>query len=409
MSDMAMAEGSGVKGSLGESSVKTEVESSSCAIFTTPEVVKRSAYSSAFALSEVPVLGYFRYRDIFQILPPPPEAPLPSSTTGTYPFVIELSYQASTVGRKMPDIYAIDGHVPGGYVIDAPIVNIETAQEKRKHLLLLLTAFGNFRMFTPSNHQGWFISHGTAGTEVADKSPHWGQECYFVPGYQLSSEGFTEPKAPPVIQSDPSAYWGSALDQPRGFPSIISDLLDAAHMISDDAKLALLASCSLLDQGISLWQTHPSLSFASCVSSLEALIEFEHKAQKLEPCPKCEHKHFQVTKKFLEFFAKYGSPTPEFRKYAKKIYDYRSEILHCGKLFLGDVFLEKFASMDGADDRELHRSLIRVCRICIVNWVLAKPRTKELEAAFSERNPSQPVGVGTSDLNQAVPSSTPHA
>ena len=195
------------------------------------------AFNACFALADAPTLGFFRYRDVFQIVPPPPEAPLPPAALGDYPFIIELSYQASPDGRKMPD----------GHMIDSDIVNVEIAQEMRKHVLLLLTAFTNFRMFIPSNHQGWFISHGVLGQDFSFKSPEWGQEVYFVPGYQLSSAGFSEPSGAPANQSDPSVYFnsfGRSFDAGVGFPRIIGELLDAAFAIEEEARRSLLASCS---------------------------------------------------------------------------------------------------------------------------------------------------------------------
>jgi len=269
--------------------------------------------------------------------------------------------------------------MPDGHMINADIVNVEIAQEMRKHILLLMTAFTNFRMFVPSNHQGWFISLGVLGQDFSPKSPEWGQETYFVPGYQLSSAGFSEPSGAPANQSAPSVYFnsvGRSFGTGVGFPRIIGELLDAAFAIEEEARRSLLASCSLLDQSLALWQHHPSLSFASCVSALETLIAYDHKNEPADVCSSCGQERFRVMKKFQQFFANYGSPTPEFRKYAQKVYQYRSKILHRGELFLGDVFLQKFASLDGFDDRELHRNLIRTCRICTVNWVLAKHRAQ---------------------------------
>lgn len=329
------------------------------------------AYKSYFAMSVVPVSGYFRYRDIFQILPAPPASPRPPAAVGAHPFIIELTYPVSSVGRT----------TSYGHTIKAVFVNNETAFEKLKHLLLLLTAFTNYRVFLPPGHQGWFVSFGTLGNEQTDTSPQWGQEAYFDQNYNHAIQNFTAPTAPPINEVEPAKYfnaYGRRMDQVLEFPEIITILLDAAHEMSEEAKLVLLSACSLLDQGLALWQEHPSLSFASCVSALESLIAFDHKAEQVEKCDKCGQERFRVMQKFQEFFAKYGHQSSEFRKYAQKIYRYRSKILHRGELFLGDVITIKFASEDGEADRELHRNLIRTCRICIVNWVIAHKHAKPI-------------------------------
>jgi hypothetical protein len=45
-----------------------------------------------------PVLGSWRYRDAFQIFPPPANAPLPQFMHAPYPFILECSYHQSTNG-----------------------------------------------------------------------------------------------------------------------------------------------------------------------------------------------------------------------------------------------------------------------------------------------------------------------
>jgi hypothetical protein len=260
-------------------------------------------------------------------------------------------------------------------MLDAVFVNMEAAQERLKHLLLLLTAFTSFRVFIPSNDQGWFVSLATPDSGQLDMKPQWGQAAYFVSDHRGVIESFTESTVPRVPDAESRAYfnaYGHPVDQVLVFPNVISELLDAAYEISEDARFALLSACSLLDQGLALWHAHPSLSFASCVSALESLIAFEHKDEKNEVCQSCGQERFRVMKKFQEFFGKYGSPSPEFKRYAQKVYQYRSRILHRGELFLGEVIPHKFGAVDAFADRDLHRNLIRTCRICIVNWAIAK-------------------------------------
>ena len=50
--------------------------------------------ASFFHFSYMPVTGWWRYRDKFQLLPPPPGAPLPSMVVADHPFLIEACYAA---------------------------------------------------------------------------------------------------------------------------------------------------------------------------------------------------------------------------------------------------------------------------------------------------------------------------
>ena len=105
------------------------------------------------------------------------------------------------------------------------------------------------------------------------------------------------------------------------------------------------------------------------ISSLETLISLENRCEKIERCKECRQERYRVVKKFRDFFGKYGSSDPGFKKYALKVYKYRCKILHRGELFLGEVFPQRFASHEGFEDDQMRRSIISVCRICLVNWL----------------------------------------
>lgn len=326
-------------------------------------------FRSFIVLTDVPVVGCYRHSDSFQILPPPPHASLPPARFGHYPVIVELAFP----------LVEEEQQTELGHEISADIVNVQIAQERLKHLLLLLTGITSHRFFVPSNNQGWFISHGVLGSKSHSFVPQWGQEAYFLEEHEYKVDGFSPAPVTQISQSDSSTYfnkYGRPTDQVLEFPDQISRLLNAADSLLPDAERAFLSACSLLDQGLAIWHAHPSLSFASCVSALEALIAFDHRDQPKEICSTCGQDRYRVMKKFQEFFARYGSPSDEFRKYATKVYRYRSNILHRGELFLGDVIQPKFGSLDGFDDRQLHRNLIRTVRICIVNWLASQRQAK---------------------------------
>jgi hypothetical protein len=54
---------------------------------------------SLFFFSTRPVKGWWRYRDSWQILPPPEEAPLPRELLGHWPFIVEVKTSWSEIGR----------------------------------------------------------------------------------------------------------------------------------------------------------------------------------------------------------------------------------------------------------------------------------------------------------------------
>ena len=221
------------------------------------------------------------------------------------------------------------------------------------------------------NGQSWFIPIGKPDDEIGEVV--WGQQTYYYKDFEEKINSFSDAKLDQITTIDPNEYFnrdGRPTDQKFDLPNNINALFEKYFSLDEKTKKAFLSSASLLSQGIKLWSEHPSLSFASLVSSLETLMSFDHKGLKVETCKNCKQKSYSVTEKFRDFFGKYGSPTPEFRKYASKIYRYRSKILHSGELFLGEISPRRFGSDDGLNDDDMRRNMIQICRICLTNWLL---------------------------------------
>ena len=320
-------------------------------------------FRKVLALSNTPVNGSFRHKDYFQILPADADAPKPPAVMNHHPFVVEFCFTVDETPRE---------HLDGSQVPQW-VTNNDDAYKTLKEILLLLTAFSNDRVFTYAHKQSWFIPMGTKESKADEKNIQWGQEAYYYSDFNSDIDGLSKHEAESVALIDPNEFfnrYGRRTDQEYDLPQNINELLDAFYALDEDNRHCFLTACSLFSQGITIWSEHPSLSFAAFVSSIETLIAAEYKGEKIETCSECGQQRYRVINKFREFFGKYGSPTPEFRKYAVKVYKYRSKILHRGELFLGEVTPRRFGSIEGIEDDDLRRNIIRTCRICFVNWLL---------------------------------------
>ncbi|MEE8304447.1 MAG: hypothetical protein V3S24_18670 [Candidatus Tectomicrobia bacterium] len=317
------------------------------------------------ALSRIPITGSYRYRDVLQVLPAEATAPRPPALLNDHPFVLEYRFESADTDRKLPQ----------GQVTPKWIVSNERSGYKQNELLLLMTTFTSGRLFQYSNKQAWFIPMGTQNMEPASKQVQWGQEGYYYDGSTAEIRSFSEVTSKEIERVDPQEYfnrYGWCIDRDFDLPANIDLMFDSYCSLSDEARHAFLSSCSLFDQDISMWANHPSLSFAALVSSLETLIAYNHRETAVEKCKCCGQDRYLVVKKFRDFFGRYGSDVPEFRKYAAKIYRHRSKLLHRGELFLGEVALRRFGTFDGSEDDMLRLNLVRTCRICVVNWRLSQ-------------------------------------
>lgn len=322
-------------------------------------------------LSDVKVRGKLRYKDKFQILPPDKEAPRPPAELNHHPFIFEFTFNVPP--KPEPD------H-PEMVVPDWVHENDCAAQES-KNLLSLLSVVSNHSLFQYRGRQNWFISMGTKDSDPPDKSCQWGQEFYSYEGFVTKIEDFTENHVESFKQKDAQSYfnrYGRTTDQEFDLPDSINTLLDSFFNLTEDGTKYFLTSCSLFNQGRELWAAHPSLSFAAFVSALETLIGYDHRGDKIEKCKECGQDRYRVVKKFRDFFGKYGSSDPNFRKYALKIYKTRSKILHRGELFIGDVYQQKFGFHDW-EESSFRRSIVSTTRICLVNWLILNGNIEETQ------------------------------
>lgn len=271
--------------------------------------------------------------------------------------------------------------MPDGSPVSARIVTNEQAQASAKELLFLLSALSTTRFFQPSNQQSWYTSFGTNENPKNELQVEWGQEFYTVEdiNHEEPAEFTTEETL--INRAVPQEYYnrlGRMMGANFELPENIEEMLDAYFSLDKESRVAFLSSAALFYQGLKLWNEFPSLSFAAFVSAIETLVTQDHKGQAVEKCGECNQDRFRVTAKFQDFFTKYGSPTPQFRKYAQRVYLYRSRILHSGKLFLGELAPRQWASFSGNDDDEFRRSVIASSRISMVNWLLSN-NTQEPE------------------------------
>lgn len=352
-------------------------------------------YRRAVALTNIPVNGYYKFGDRFQIIPnTDASAPKPSAMLNHHPFFLEFQVERDpaqlldTEKAERPEWVRISND----------------ARKTSNQILLLLTVFTNFHVFTYSgNHQSWFAPldlkssrsrvarfiEKLRGTRRSNSKVLWGQEFYSYDEFEPIISGYTESEVDPMAVTNANTYfntYGRRLGAEFELPDNIGYLLDMYYSLDSENQSAFLSSCSLFNQGLKLWAQHPSLSFAALVSSLETLIHADHKGEDVEVCNECQQQRHRVSRKFVDFLRTYGSSSKEFPKYARKIYNVRCKILHTGQLFIADMDSGSF----DMDENEFRRTIIRTCRICLINWLCSNGKT--VKGVFSQRGNKFKIG-----------------
>jgi hypothetical protein len=328
-------------------------------------------------LSDRRVTGGFMYRDLFRMIPMPTGAPVLEYPIGHHPFLLEFSYTVPDVSETSynPDI-------PLQELL--PTIDDEASIRPRNEILLLLSTLSRHLVFQYSRSfdPQWFIRVPMNAKDFSTSYDSvWGRGGYqYLHLPTRIMEGFSNVEVDAIGLLEPNEYFNGELPHQYvvgqthnefELPSKISEYLDKYYSVSGKTKKSFLSACSLLRQGIQLFSLAPSLAFASCVSSLEALIAHDHLGQKTDHCRCCNQPKYHVLERFRDFIRTYGSDSQEDRKQATRIYKRRSSILHKGQLFLGEIEPRTIdRAVDWVSDDLSRRHVIRFFRICIINWLV---------------------------------------
>lgn len=330
-------------------------------------------YCRKIILSDLPVDGFYRFGNLFQLLPPDKTAPtIQFGSKSHHPLIIEYCFDTPEV-KYLPteENRALQKALPDWITIG------EASNEKLTELLRILNIVTNNRYFIYDYDQAWFIPLGKNEKVSDPPSCVWGQNFYDYPEFNREITGFSKPYCLPMnIESSQTYYnrFGPGVGNKVDLPESIDDTLIQYFQLDNNARDAFISSAILFSNGLEICTKMQSLSFAAFISSIETLANYDNRNTKVEKCEVCGQDKHSATKKFKSFLQKYGSPDPSFKKDAEKLYKIRSEILHSGSLFLGDINLIPWGLKDHAkmNKDKYRRNVIQITRICLVNWLITR-------------------------------------
>lgn len=218
--------------------------------------------SQLIAFCGAEVTGYFRYKDLFQILPMPDDAPkvvffIPSS----YPFILEVSYQS------------------------CPNQFIEGARLREKTVIYtrLLNLLFN-QGISPSplvGQNGWVIKTD----DPSNITSEWKQLGYFYTGLKGSMDSFSSVENINPLERTPFIkYYFEPLTKPSvplTLPDTLEPTLDKAFALDQSTWRKFFMACGWYAQYQPTWAVSHSSAFIALVTALECL------AQEKEICATC--------------------------------------------------------------------------------------------------------------------------
>ncbi len=294
-------------------------------------------YERVTIFTTKPVLGQYRFNDIFQIYPSK-RKPLHNGRF-FYPLNIEIAFP------QQGEHYYRFGIPYGNDQLTKQIIEIQ-------HLLSVMTQF-------------FFFSHIKAKHQI---------------------KRFINKNCKLIEIGNINCYQDKTFDDRNVTNFVISDFMDQAleiyYTLPKDILLIFRKACYLFYCGVELRSSNLSFSFASFVSAVETLMSSETKSP--EHCDKCGQPIYRLSSRFRDFIINFGyggKTSGEAKKFINKLYGYRSKILHAGQLLLGDMFWHSFEEENNDvkkwEESFLHKDLLGVTRICLINWLVSKSKHNE--------------------------------
>jgi len=303
-----------------------------------PTVWRRVLFAS------LPVDGFFRYEDRWQIRPVPPDAPQPPVVRAPQPFLLEV--KGTAVSESF--VSAIRGEKLLSEV----------------QLVLALVLHGGLAGGSTSAHHEWVI-------ETSDANPPWrsllGQVGYSLP---------TSP-GPPNELSDVSDYkplvevpaaryferFGISINQTLEIPDLLPPLLRAIDTAPPSVRERFFRASYWFSRSQPSWRVSRSLSYVSLINAIEVLTP----AASADLCPTCGlNRAPGPTVRFRDFVERYAGSVPE----RKELYRLRSQLVHGDQLLISDGPMGMGFTPQLIEESSQYELASRTAQIVVIAWLL---------------------------------------
>ncbi len=306
------------------------------------------------------ISGYFRYKDLFQILPLPGYAATSFPPITDHPFILEISYKAS-----------LDPFVDSARKIEKVVIYTRLLN------LLVNRAISSGRWYSRSK---WVFN-----TKDPSTVTEWASLGYFDPTLKDSMENFSLVDGLSPIEKVPYLeyyYLGYPPEQsskPLSLPDNLEQSIDKAFALDKSTESKFFMACSWYAQYHHIAEASNSSAFVALVTALECLAQEKEVCtvcnQPLlknddEICQSCGQPRYRVTKHFQDFLKKYFPLIDQFPKEKKTLYQVRSSLAHGMNLLQAD--LEPWKLLFDAKKQQqnlLQRNLYYIVGIAIFHWL----------------------------------------
>jgi hypothetical protein len=299
----------------------------------------------------VPVTGFFRFRDDFQILPVPKNAPRPPFLMADHPFLLQFRFRGS----------------------ENSMVERMRLYARASELELLLAALVANHIHSENQTAHRWVFQPMDDPPRAPRSILC-QTGYTFEGHRLIQDEFTSAADDPPLTLLPLfrhySQFGIRTDDVLVLPEDIEAAILAYEHLPTDLKMKFKNSSFWLQHSFTVFLDSRSASYMALVSAVEALMPPAETGGSCACCKRSMGKG--PTSRFREFLAEFAPTGEHFRGELQRFYEIRSKLAHGGTVLLSDRHFGLGGLEDFEDWRRQNR-LHEFVRVACVNWLFRAP------------------------------------
>ena len=345
-------------------------------------------YYKSIIFSKTKFEEYFKYKDEFQIYPLKSEYLDRVKKYKHHPIVIEFKIEDSEWMSPKKDFSFI-----GDIFKKEDYELLATSMTKLDRLIDLINLFSTNLFFRYKNNDGfWTIPATSDKTEDEIRSIEHSDFLYkffFLKNFknQCIIDDFNNDIAKefneiPLVNyndyfsNDPN-YDYNVLDTIK-FPNVINYGLEGYFDLNAEEKKIIDTSIKYSNICMKNLESETTIGALSAFTSIETLMNFYYKDFKPENCKECGQSRYSIAKRYTDFLLYFVGESDDLKKEYKKLYTFRSKIVHTGFSFATENLWHDMEE-EKADDETIRKlQIMMVNKRLIINYLsLTKLEKKE--------------------------------
>ena len=343
-------------------------------------------FHTTIVFTRTPLHSQFRYKDIFQILPPFHLKDFPTSNMQRhYPVLLQF-WTDDEEKVYVPEVFE-----------EIKDMISETTQIliKQDRILSLLSCFTThlfFRYTDTDGSWGMPVLKDNAGEEANTWSSKYILPFFHAPELpdQLKINDFSQQMYPEMIFVDHFPYYqdnpnlDTDIKREITFPETVYMDLESYYEKDEETRKILDTAISYSVSAIELKQTKKTMSIVAAFTAVETMVNFEFKDLKPEICKACGTPQYKVAKKYRDFLLKYLGNSAKNKKKFNAYYDLRSKIVHTGQRFKSENLFAEIPEEEQKKEYLDRIEILILSKFAIIQWLL-KNRELEVEEAVAAK------------------------